>query len=129
MEMIYDNIMKERTVKCEAHIMKKNYRRKVIVVKLKHYITFAGEGDEHYILHRQMPHKVIQLQFQFNKSGLRCLTCTEDISNKANDGSLKKIKIYYKMILIYSNQPSKRKYHILCPKFYLLRLLKPTPKQ
>ena len=82
-------------------------------------------GDEHYYLRRDVPGKSLQLSFERNEKGVRCLVYREDNVTKTFDGGLKDLKKERKIVWIYPSENSDRcpvrlvdKYVSLCPPFY-----------
>ena len=63
--------------------------------------------DEHYYLRRNCLEKPLQIQFENNSEGVRCLVYQEDLVTKTNDGGLKHMKKQRKIVWVY---PSKKSY-------------------
>ena len=158
-----DNVMKERTaanigiVKRQAGLVTEDIENSMwqqgilgedTPEKLRNTVLFLlglnvtlRAVDEHYNLHREMPTKPSQLQFECDSNGIRCLVYCEDFVTKTHDGGIKDRKNDRKVVYVYPNQDKTRctvrlmdKHLSLCPlyyrkeNFYLQCRVKTTPK-
>ena len=162
--VVLDNVMKERTV---ANIGVNKKQAGVVTLEMENKLWnegLLGEHtpdilrntvlfliginttlraiEEHYYLHREMPYKSSQLQFERDPDGVKCLVYREDAVSKTHDGGIDDRKSDRKEVWVYLNDDTNRctvrlveKYLALCPRyfkkenFYLQSLQKPTPPQ
>ena len=80
--------------------------------------------EEHYYLRRPMSGETLQLTFEPNSNGVKCLVYREDSCTKTHDGGLKDMRNERKIVWVYPNKTNiqrcplrlVQKYLSLCPK-------------
>ena len=143
---VLDNVMKERTL---ANIGVSKKKAGVITLEMENELWQRGvlgedtpdklrntvlfliginatlRAIEHYHLHREMPNKPSQIQFERDPDGVKCVVYREDAMSKTHDGGISDRKTDRKEVWIYPNDDVNRcpvrlieKYLNLCPLFY-----------
>ena len=143
-KVVLDNVMKERAVenigmvKKQAQVITYEYENELWQKgilgednpdKLRNTVLFLigmnailRAVDEHYNLHREMPTKASQIQFERDPDGVKCVVYREDAVSKTHDGGIADRKTDRKEVWIYPNDDVNRcpvrlidKYLGLCP--------------